>query len=107
MAPVRVVPGNLLLPKNAPAKVPAILYCHWHGGDYEIGKDELFRNDKNFRQTGPAFARRRFAVVSIDASGFGERNGKVPQGADEKGPAKEMTASKSNLWLGRCLWGMM
>src|SRR5215468_9818996 len=36
------VPGYLLVPKNAAGRVPAILYCHWHGGQYEIGKEELF-----------------------------------------------------------------
>lgn len=102
-----IVPGYLLLPKNAPGKVPAILYCHWHGGDYDIGKEELFRDDKNFRKTGPTLVKRGFAVIAIDAYCFGERNGKGPQGADDKGSAGEMTASKYNLWLGRCLWGMI
>jgi dienelactone hydrolase len=102
-----IVPGYLLLPKNVSGKVPAILYCHWHGGDYDIGKEELFRNDKTFRLTGPTLAHRGFAVIAIDAYGFGERNGKGPQGADDKGSAGEMTASKFDLWMGRCLWGMI
>ncbi len=36
------VPGYCLLPKNRSAKAPAILYCHWHGGEYNLGKEELF-----------------------------------------------------------------
>src|SRR4030095_7220916 len=28
------VPGYLLIPKRRAAKAPAILYCHWHGGQY-------------------------------------------------------------------------
>src|SRR5687768_10246497 len=32
------VPGYLFLPKDMKGKVPAILYCHWHGGQYDNGK---------------------------------------------------------------------
>src|SRR5207253_6980163 len=39
-----IVPGYALLPKQATNKAPAILYCHWHGGEYEIGKEELFQS---------------------------------------------------------------
>ncbi len=102
-----VVPGYLLLPKNAPGKSPALLYCHWHGGQYDIGKDELFRTNAVPVPAGPALARRGFVVIAVDACGFGERNGKGPGGPDEKGGAGEMTASKFNLWVGRTLWGMM
>src|ERR1043166_6241290 len=28
------VPGYILLPKHVSGKAPAILYCHWHGGQY-------------------------------------------------------------------------
>src|SRR6266542_4321094 len=31
-----IVPGYLLLPKNVSGKAPALLYCHWHGGEYDI-----------------------------------------------------------------------
>src|SRR4029077_1608516 len=37
------VPGYLLLPAKISGPAPAILFCHWHGGDYEIGKEELFQ----------------------------------------------------------------
>src|ERR1051326_1282597 len=37
------VPGYLLVPKGIKGKAPAILYCHWHGGQYEIGKEELLQ----------------------------------------------------------------
>ena len=46
-------------------------------------------------------------MLAIDACCFGERNGRGPGGAQEKGGAGEMTASKFNLWLGRPLWGMI
>lgn len=101
------VPGYLLLPKNAPGKVPAILYCHWHGGHYDIGKEELFRTNATPVPAGPALVKQGYAVIAIDAYCFGERNGAGPGGPAEKGSAGEMTASKFNLWVGRSLWGMI
>jgi dienelactone hydrolase len=101
-----VVPGYLLLPKGA-AKAPAILYCHWHGGQYDVGKEELFRTNATPVAPGPALVEQGYVVLAIDAYGFGERNGRGPGGAGERGGAGEMTASKFNLWVGRTLWGMM
>ena len=100
------VPGVLLLPAGAAGKVPGILYCHWHGGEYHKGKVELFERAHTPEEPGPALARRGFAVLAIDAYCFGERQGRGP-GSDETGAAGELTASKYNLWLGRTLWGMM
>ena len=102
-----IVPGYLLVPKNASAKLPAILYCHWHGGDYDVGKEELFQARHTPEQPGPAFARRGYVVLAIDASGFGERNGQGPDGPAEKNYTAEETASKFNLWVGRTFWGML
>ncbi len=100
------VPGYLFLPKRT-GKVPAILWCHWHGGDYDNGKEELLRAEHTPEMPGPTLAKLGFAVLGIDACGFGERNGKGPGGSGEKGGAGEMTASKFNLWMGRSLWGMI
>ena len=101
------VPGYVLLPKNVSGKAPAILYCHWHGGEYEIGKEELFQAKHTPEAPGPALARRGFIVLGIDAYCFGERNGRGPGGPAEKGKEGELTASKFNLWVGRSLWGMI
>ena len=101
------VPGYILVPAKLSGKAPAILYCHWHGGDYEIGKEELFQARHTPEPPGPALARRGFVVLGIDAYCFGERNGQGPGGPEEKGSAGEMTASKFNLWVGRTLWGMI
>lgn len=101
------VPGYLIRPKEIHGKAPAILYCHWHGGEYDIGREELFQAKHTPEPPGPAFARRGFVVVGIDAYCFGERNGRGPGGPTEKGSAGEMSASKFNLWVGRTLWGMI
>lgn len=101
------VPGYLLIPKKLEGKAPGILFCHWHGGEYEIGKEELFQTRHMPEAPGPTLARRGFVVLGIDAYCFGERNGQGPGGPDEKGSAGEMSASKFNLWVGRTLWGMI
>ena len=102
-----VVPGYLLLPKKVVGRAPAILYCHWHGDQYDIGKEELFGTNALPVPPGPELVRRGFIVMAIDACGFGERNGQGPGGGSERGGAGELTASKFNLWLGRSLWGMI
>ena len=101
------VPGYLLLPANAPGRRPAILYCHWHAGEYDLGKEELFQAKHTPEAPGPAFARRGYVVVAVDASGFGERNGQGPDGPGERNYTAEETASKFNLWVGRTFWGML
>lgn len=101
------VPGYLLLPKQTHQKSPAILYCHWHGGQYDNGKEEIFKSEHTPEVPGPTLAKRGYVVLAIDAYCFGERNGQGPGGLDQKGGAGEMTASKFNLWVGRTLWGMI
>jgi dienelactone hydrolase len=100
-----VVPGYLLVPKGLAGKAPAILYCHWHGGEYDIGKEELLQAKHTPEPPGPALAKRGYVVLGVDAYCFGERNGQGP-GA-ETGRDGEWTASKFNLWVGRTLWGMI
>ena len=59
-----LVPGYLLLPKGFTRKVPAILYCHWHGGQYDIGKEELFRTNALPEPAGPALVASRIDQVT-------------------------------------------
>ena len=102
-----VVPGYLILPRGVSGKAPAILYCHWHGGEYAIGKEELFQARHTPVAPGPALAQKGFVVLGIDTYCFGERNGQGPDGPEEKGQEGEWSASKFNLWVGRTLWGMI
>lgn len=98
------VSGYVFLPKGAETKrCPAVLYCHWHGGQYDIGKQELLQTNVTPVAAGPALAKAGFVVLGIDACGFGERNGAI----GDKGSAGEMSLSKFNLLAGRTLWGMM
>jgi len=103
------VTGYVFLPPESKVRgpLPAVLYCHWHGGQYDIGKDEMLRTNAVPVAAGPALARLGYVVLGIDAYGFGERNGQGPGGPAEKGSAGEMTAAKFQLWAGRTLWGMI
>lgn len=100
------VPGVLLLPKGGAGRRPGILYCHWHGGEYDGGKREVFEKRHTPAVPAEELVARGYVVLAIDAYCFGERNGKGP-GSEERGGAGELTASKFNLWFGRSLWGMI
>lgn len=104
-----LVRGYVFVPKTATAqsKAPAILYCHWHGDQYDIGKEELLGTNATPVAPGPALAEKGYVVLGIDAPCFGERNGQAPDGPQQKDGAGEMTAAKFHLWVGRTLWGMM
>ena len=103
------VRGYCFLPKSAKplTKSPAILYCHWHGGQYEIGKNEMLQTNATPVAPGPTLAKAGYVVLGIDAPCFGERNGMGPDGPSQKGSNGEMTAAKFHLWTGRTLWGMV
>lgn len=101
------VPGYVLIPDGA-NHAPAILYNHAHGGDYTIGKEEIFQDRYNLdKQLGVELVRRGYVVLAIDAYLFCERQGKGPGGPDELGKEAEITLAKKFLWEGSTLWGMM
>jgi dipeptidyl aminopeptidase/acylaminoacyl peptidase len=102
-----LVPGYFLIPKNGKAKHPAIFYCHWHGGNYDLGKQEIFSTHHTPKIPAQVLTDLGYAVLAIDAYCFGERSGKGPGGPKETGAAEELSASKYELWMGRSLWTMM
>jgi len=91
------VPGVFLKPLRAKAPFPAVLYNHAHGGDYTLGKTELLKGRDALRHAyGAELTKRGYAVLSIDAWCFGERQGRT-----------ESAVFKELLWRGKVLWGMM
>jgi dienelactone hydrolase len=104
--------GYLLVPAGARGRGPAILYHHYHGGQYAQGKEELFRHafapmgNENL-VTGPELVRAGYVVFCIDAYCFGERRWQGPAGKREEGGQTESALSKTLLWEGRTLWGMI
>lgn len=101
------VPGYMLIPKNGKSPYPTIYYCHWHGGNYELGKQEIFTTHHTPEVPADALIKAGFVVMATDAYCFGERGGKGPGGPGEKGSAEELSTSKRELWFGRSLWSMM
>jgi hypothetical protein len=83
-----IVPGYLLLPKQTQGSVPAILFCHWHGGDYHIGKEELFRADHTPVAPGPVWVAAGYAVLGIDASASENATARVPAAQKRGAPVK-------------------
>jgi dienelactone hydrolase len=101
------VPAWMLIP-DGPGPFPGILYCHWHAGQYGLGKDEIWLPAPDGSGTrGESLVRQGYAVLAADAYGFGERSGLGPDGPGQTGAAEETSLSKVFLWMGRTLWGMM
>jgi dienelactone hydrolase len=109
-----VVPGCLVLPENVDGPVPLLVYCHYHGGEYETGKREIF-DPGSGKWTWPAGLKGRiadhlaalgYAVLIIDHYGFGERQGKGPNGPDETGEAEIKALGEEHRRKGRTLRGM-
>ena len=92
------VPAYFLRPVEAAGPAPAILYNHWHGGDYDIGKDELLTGGRgrSLRPYAEELTRLGYCVLAIDHWLFGERRG-----------CTESELFKQMLWHGQVLWGMM
>ncbi len=95
---IEPVPAYFARPKGAKASTPVILYNHAHGGDYELGKDELICGRRALQSPDYAAALTDvgYSVLAIDAWLFGERRGRT-----------ESELFKEMLWHGQVLWGMM
>lgn len=92
-----IIPGYFIHPPADRPPAPAILYCHAHGGRYDIGRAELF--DGRPALTGPYaadLAARGYAVLCLEMPCFGQR-------AD----LREDATAKSMLWRGTTLFGSM
>jgi cephalosporin-C deacetylase-like acetyl esterase len=94
---IEAVPAHLVRPL-ADGPYPCMLYNHAHGGDYQLGKDELIRGRSILQQPpyAQALAERGIAALCIDTWLFGERSGRT-----------ESELFKHMLWHGQVLWGMM
>lgn len=95
---VEAVPAYFIRPPGAIGPLPTILYHHAHGGDFVLGKDEVINGRPHLQPTAyaEALTARGYAVLALDAWGFGERRGRT-----------ESELFKAMLWRGQVLWGMM
>jgi acetyl esterase/lipase len=95
---IQPVPAYFVRPKNQTGRAPAVLYNHAHGGDYQLGKDELVEGRKELQKPPYAdvLASAGCCALCFDAWAFGER-----------GTRRESEIFKDLLWHGRVMWGMM
>jgi len=95
---VEAVPAYFAKPSEGPGVYPTLLYHHAHGGEYQMGKEELVASRSGMQPTPYAveLTRRGFAVLCIDAINFGERHHRT-----------ESSLFKEMLWKGEVLWGRM
>ena len=95
---IEMVPAYLARPKEQVSHAPAVLYNHAHGGQYEIGKEEMIVQRGALQS--PPYAKvltdMGYVALCIDAWNFGERRGRT-----------ESELFKEMLWRGQVLWGMM
>ena len=105
------VPALLLIPDKRQTPAPGLLYIHWHGGMYDLGKEQLLKGVDVQPAYAPVCAEKGLVTLAIDSWCFGERNhAKGHQGekdAYELGHQGEEDAFKLMLWKGQVLWGMM
>ena len=96
---IEPVPAYVAKPKNTSGRLPCIIYNHYHGGMYHIGKKEFIMDERPYIHGEPyakALTDQGYIALCIDCWNFGERSGR-----DEADLFKEM------LWKGQVLWGMM
>ncbi|MBS4205636.1 dienelactone hydrolase family protein [Lederbergia citrea] len=95
---VDAVPAYFVRLLKGEGPFPTILFNHSHGGNYVLGKDELIHGN-HYLQDPPyaeEMAKLGYAVLCIDAWGFGKRRGRT-----------ESELFKEMLWKGQVLWGNM
>lgn len=95
------VPALLLIPDKLRRPAPGLLYVHWHGGMYDLGKEQLLRGVEAQPAYAPVSAEKGLVTLAIDSWCFGERK------HEADGHQGEEDTFKLMLWRGQVLWGMM
>ena len=85
---VEPVPALLLIPDKRAPRAPGLLYIHWHGGMYDLGKEQLLTGVAAQPAYAPVCAEKGLVTLAIDSWCFGERK------HDENGGAGEEYAFK-------------
>lgn len=95
------VPAIVLIPEKRQKRAPGLLYIHWHGGMYDLGKEQLLKGVSAQPPYAPVCAEKGIVAMAIDSWCFGERKHAAGGSQGEQDAFKEM------LWKGRVLYGMM
>lgn len=95
---VERVPAYFARPVGQREPRPTVLFNHSHGGNHELGKDEMIVPGPaaNCPSYAKALTDRGWNVMCFDTWNFGERRGRT-----------ESELFKEMLWRGQVLWGMM
>jgi len=73
---VEKVPASLLIPHKRQPKAPGLLYIHWHGGMYDLGKEQLLKGVDAQPAYAPVCAEKGLVTLAIDSGALG--NGSTP-----------------------------
>lgn len=114
------VPAYVLVPKGGPARKPAIVALHDHGGFYVWGKEKVIsvpgehpaltefkRGAYSGRSWGDELARRGYVVIAIDMFYWGERRMLLPGDPPAYREREKMTAEEVaafNRRAGELVW---
>jgi dienelactone hydrolase len=98
---IEPVPAVLLIPKKREPRAPGLLHIHWHGGMYDLGKEQLLNGVQAQPAYAPVCAEKGLVTLAIDSWCFGERK------HEKDGSVGEQDTFKLMLWRGRVLYGMM
>ena len=98
---VESVPALLLIPRKRQTPAPGLLYIHWHGGMYDLGKEMLLKGVEVAPAYAPVCAQKGLVTLAIDSWCFGERK------HEKNGRQGEENVFKLMLWEGQVLFGMM
>jgi dienelactone hydrolase len=91
------IPAYFLRPPDGHAPAPAILYCHAHGNDYAVGRDELIQGRPALvAPYASDLMAHGCAVLCVEMPCFGARQ--MPP---------EPARAKAHLWAGSTLFGQM
>ena len=98
---IEPVPALLLIPDKRQSPAPGLLYIHWHGGMYDLGKEQLLLGVEVEPPYAPVCVQKGLVTLAIDSWCFGERK------HDANGKRGEEDTFKQMLWNGQVLYGMM
>jgi len=101
------IPAWFITPRNEEHPGPAVLWLHWHGGEYGVGKQAVFEDLHTPNSPAQTFLQMGWSILCMDAFGFGERNGRDPESGGDFDQEGEHTLAKHFLWQGSSLFGQM
>ena len=87
---IEPVPALLLIPDKIQKPAPGMLFIHWHGGMYDLGKEQLLVGDKAQPAYAPVCAEKGLVTLAIDSWCFGERKRVDPGRVGEEDAFKLM-----------------